>query len=67
MLISRWQGATSFRVRVSPRAPLVMPARKEERMFGYNLIRLSLFILLAIVASTAVGLFTYLVVSSLAE
>ena len=36
-------------------------------MFGYNLIRLGLFILLAIVASTAVGLFTYLVVSSLAE
>lgn len=36
-------------------------------MFGYSLIRLSLFIVLAIIASTAVGLFTYLVVSTLAE
>ena len=44
-----------------------MSAQKEERMFGYSLIRLSLFIVLAIVASTAVGLFTYLVVSTLAE
>ncbi|CAM4163123.1 hypothetical protein LEJE111609_08855 [Lelliottia jeotgali] len=36
-------------------------------MFGYSLIRLALFIVLAIMSSAAVGLFTYLVVSSFAE
>lgn len=36
-------------------------------MFGYSLIRLAMFIALAIVSSAAVGLFTYLVVSSFAE
>ncbi len=37
-------------------------------MFGYSLFRLSLFIALAIIACTASpGLFTYLVVSALAE
>ncbi|MBF4178132.1 hypothetical protein FZO59_22090 [Lelliottia nimipressuralis] len=36
-------------------------------MFGYSLIRLALFIVLAIVSSAAVGLFTYLMVSAFAE
>ena len=36
-------------------------------MLGYSLLRLGLFVALAIVASTAVGLFTYLVVAALAE
>lgn len=36
-------------------------------MFGYSLVRLSLFIVLAIIACTATGLFTYVVVSALAE
>jgi len=36
-------------------------------MFGYRLIRLFFFIVLAIVTSSAVGLLTYLVVSALAE
>ncbi len=36
-------------------------------MFGYNLFRLSLFIALAIIACTATGLLTYVVVSALAE
>lgn len=36
-------------------------------MFGYSLFRLSLFIATAIIACTASGLFTYLVVSALAE
>ena len=36
-------------------------------MFGYSLLRLGMFIVLAIIASTAVGLFTYTVVSLLAE
>lgn len=34
-------------------------------MFGYSLLRLGIYILLAIVACTAVGLSTYLVVSAL--
>ncbi len=34
-------------------------------MFGYSLTRLGLFIVLAIIACTAVGLVTYLVVSTL--
>lgn len=36
-------------------------------MLGYSLLRLGLFVALAIVARTAVGLFTYLVVAALAE
>ena len=36
-------------------------------MSGYSLFRLSLFIVLAIVACTASGLLTYFVVSALAE
>ena len=36
-------------------------------MFGYSLVRLSLFIALAIIACTSTGLFTYVVVSALAE
>ena len=36
-------------------------------MFGYSLVRLSLFIALAIIACKATGLFTYVVVSALAE
>ncbi len=36
-------------------------------MFGYNLLRLGLYVALAIVACTAVGVFTYLVVMALAE
>lgn len=36
-------------------------------MFGYSLLRLGMFIVLAIIACTAVGLFTYTVVSLLAE
>lgn len=36
-------------------------------MFGYSLVRLSLFIALAIIACTATGLFTYVIVSALAE
>ncbi len=36
-------------------------------MFGYSLVHLSLFIALAIIACTATGLFTYVVVSALAE
>lgn len=36
-------------------------------MFGYSLIRLVLFIALAIITSSAVGVLTYLVVSALAE
>lgn len=36
-------------------------------MFGYSLVRLSLFIALAIIACTVTGLFTYVVVSALAE
>ena len=39
----------------------------EECMYGLSLIRLGLFIALAIIASTAIGLFTYVVVSALAE
>ncbi|STU58641.1 Uncharacterised protein [Klebsiella pneumoniae] len=34
-------------------------------MLGYSLLRLGLFVALAIVACTAVGLFTYLVVAAL--
>ncbi len=33
-------------------------------MYGLSLIRLGLFIALAIIASTAIGLFTYVVVSA---
>ncbi len=36
-------------------------------MLGYSLLRLGLFVALAIVAFPAVGLFTYLVVAALAE
>lgn len=36
-------------------------------MLGYSLLRLGLFVVLAIVACTAVELFTYLVVAALAE
>lgn len=36
-------------------------------MLGYCLLRLGLFVALAIVTCTAVGLFTYLVVAALAE
>ena len=36
-------------------------------MFGYSLVRLRLVIALAIIACTATGLFTYVVVSALAE
>jgi len=36
-------------------------------MFGFSMIRLGFFIMLAIVACTAIGLFTYVVVSALAE
>ncbi|VGL26918.1 Uncharacterised protein [Klebsiella pneumoniae] len=36
-------------------------------MLGYSLLRLGLCVALAIVACTAVGLFTYLVVAALAE
>ncbi len=36
-------------------------------MYGLSLIRLGLFIALAIIASTAIGLFTYVVVSAPAE
>lgn len=39
----------------------------EKRMFGYSLIRLGFYIALAIIASTAIGLFTYIVVSTFAE
>lgn len=56
-----------FQYAYAPTRAAIMSAQKEERMFGYSLIRLSLFIVLAIIASTAVGLFTYLVVSTLAE
>ena len=38
----------------------------EECMYGLSLIRLGLFIALAIIASTAIGLFTYMVVTVLA-
>ena len=40
---------------------------KGGKMFGYSLIRLVLFIALAIITSSAVGVLTYLVVSALAE
>ena len=40
---------------------------REKIMFGYSLLRLGLFVALAIVACTLVGLFTYLVVAALAE
>ena len=36
-------------------------------MLGYSLLRLGLFVALASVACTAVGLFTYLVGAALAE
>ncbi len=36
-------------------------------MYGLSLFRLSLFIARAIIASTAIGLFTYMVVTVLAE
>lgn len=36
-------------------------------MFGYSLLRLSLIIVLAIIACTVTGLFTYLVVSEFTE
>lgn len=39
----------------------------EECMYGLSLIRLGMFIALAIIASTAIGLFTYMVVTFLAE
>ena len=39
----------------------------EECMYGLSLIRLAMFIALAIIASTAIGLFTYMVVTVLAE
>ncbi|GJL40335.1 hypothetical protein TUM17577_15440 [Enterobacter asburiae] len=39
----------------------------EEFMYGLSLLRLGLFIALAIIASTAIGLFTYMVVTVLAE
>jgi hypothetical protein len=39
----------------------------EECMYGLSLIRLGMFIALAIIASTAIGLFTYMVVTVLAE
>lgn len=42
-------------------------SKGEEIMLGYSLLRLGLFVALAIVACTAVGLFTYLVVAALAE
>ena len=35
-------------------------------MYGFSLLRLSLFIVLAIIACTAIGSFTYMVVSTLA-
>lgn len=34
-------------------------------MYGYSLLRLSLYVVIAIVACSAVGLFTYAVVSML--
>lgn len=36
-------------------------------MYGLSLLRLGLFIALAIIASRAIGLFTYMVVTVLAE
>ena len=45
----------------------IVPGEREEIMLGYSLLRLGLFVALAIVACTAVGLFTYLVVAALAE
>lgn len=36
-------------------------------MYGFSLLRLSLFIVLAIIACTAIGSLTYMVVSTLAE
>lgn len=36
-------------------------------MFGYSLLRLSLFVALAIIACTASGLFTYFVVTALGK
>lgn len=39
----------------------------EECMYGISLLRLGMFIALAIIASTAIGLFTYMVVTVLAE
>lgn len=36
-------------------------------MFGYSLIRLVFFIIVAIITSAAVGVITYTVVSALAE
>jgi len=39
----------------------------EKRMYGISLFRLGLFIALAIIATTAIGLFTYMVVTLLAE
>lgn len=36
-------------------------------MYGFSLLRLSLFIALAIIACTAIGAITYMVVSTLAE
>jgi hypothetical protein len=35
-------------------------------MYGLSLLRLGLYIALAIIASTGIGLFTYMVVSALA-
>lgn len=56
---SQWgPNSMTFTVRVGVR---------EEIMLGYSLLRLGLFVALAIVACTAVGLFTYLVVAALAE
>ena len=40
---------------------------KGRKLCCYSLLRLGLFVALAIVACTAVGLFTYLVVAALAE
>ncbi|SQC91435.1 Uncharacterised protein [Cedecea neteri] len=39
----------------------------EKFMYGVNLIRLCMFIAFAIIGSTAIGLFTYIVVTVLAE
>lgn len=36
-------------------------------MFGYSLIRLAFFIIVAVITSAAVGLITYTVVSAFAE
>lgn len=44
-----------------------MTGAKGGTMFGYSLFRLALFIALAIIACTASGLFTYVVVSTLAN